>query len=289
MRRLESVVGRVATLVPNRKFAAARQVAVAAGLVEPAQATFLVRAHAAFVWTYYIRFFLLAGKRSRRRLLSRVTVQGEEFVQATCVAGEGAILLSVHLGDFDLAGAWLAARHSVAPVVVRRPLNQRWREVLFTCVRRRCGVVIRDAGDTRLSHLEQDLRDERAVLMMLDRRSPGPVTTSVLLGRPAVAPLAIAVLAARTGAPLLPAATWRDREGKTVVWFGQPVKTRSAGDGMKTLAACVATLERLILEHPEQWHVPADVSQMVWEAEPAVRADVPVEASRAALSTRLSA
>jgi KDO2-lipid IV(A) lauroyltransferase len=257
----------VAAVAPNRKLAAARHAALEARLVPPEQLTPHLRVHLAFVWTYYLRFFALAGKRPRRRLVRRVRVLGEEHLHAATKDGGGAILLSVHLGDFDLAGAWIAARHGLTLVVVANLLRPRWREALFTFTRHRCGIVMRDLAKTQLADLEEDLRAGRAVLVMLDRQARGPASRIVLLGRPATAPLSVSVLAARTGAPLLPAATWRGRRGETVAWFGSPIPARNAGQAAQAVADSAGTLGRVIREHPEQWHVPADLAQLAWEKE----------------------
>lgn len=255
---------RLVTLVPNRKFAATRNLAVDARLVPPGDESALVRANAAFVWSYYGRFARLASGRSRTRLLERVTVIGDAHLRAAAAGGRGVILLSVHLGDFDAVGAWLSAKRELTPVVVTRPVQPHWREAAFSSVRRRCGVVVRAAADTGIDDLERDLGRGRAVLAMLDRRPPGPPSASRILGKPAVAPHAMSVLAARTGASLLPAATWRDSHGSTVAWFGEPfsVDDQAAASALITHAA--EELGSLIGAHPEQWHVPADLSQMAW-------------------------
>jgi KDO2-lipid IV(A) lauroyltransferase len=257
-------LGRLAATVPTRKLAATRSFAVDARLVHRGGESALLRANAAFVWSYYWRFARLASGPSRERLLKEVTAIGDARLRAAVRRDRGVILLSVHLGDFDVAGAWLAAKRGLTPVVVSRRLEPRWREAAFSSTRRRCGVVVRDAADTSLAELEDDLGQRRVVLAMLDRRPSGPGATSVMLGRPAVAPAAISVLAARTGASLLPAATWRDGRGSTVAWFGEPFTVAGEATGNARVVAAAEQLGRLIRAHPDQWHVPRDLSQMAW-------------------------
>lgn len=256
------LLGRLATLGPNRKFAATRLAAARLGLVAPGAEPALARANAAFVWSYYLRFVCLCGRRGRARFYGQVTSLGETHLADALGHGRGLILLSLHLGDFDAVGGWLAERRGVTPVVVPQAIRPRWRGGLFSLIRRRCGVVIRDAGRTGSEQLELDLEQGRAILVMLDRSSSGRTAPSRLLGRPAVVPLAAAVLAARTGAPLLPAATWRDASGRPVVWFGEPRLVLDPRLGVAQVAEVAEQLGSLVREHPEQWHVPADLGEM---------------------------
>ncbi|MEA2494328.1 MAG: phosphatidylinositol dimannoside acyltransferase, partial [Thermoleophilaceae bacterium] len=263
-------LGRVLTLVPNRKFEATGRVAHDVGLVarnELGRRAF-ARDNAAFVWSYYLRFALLAFGGTRRRQLDHVRVLGESHLTAAHAHGRGLILLSVHLGDFDAAGAWLAERRGITPVVTARPIRPAWRETTFTRVRRRCGVVVRDARVTRLEDLETDLGQRRAVLVMLDRRPAGRTITSRILGRTAVVPRGIADLAVRTRAPLIPTATWRDRDGFTVAWFGAPAVMADESAAATQLVAVASQLSEVIRMHPVQWHIPTDLREMAWSSEP---------------------
>jgi KDO2-lipid IV(A) lauroyltransferase len=215
------------------------------------------------VASYYMRFGSLASARRRAQAVAGVRAQGEEHLHEALSKGTGAILVSVHLGDFDLAGAWLAARHGVTPVVVTKRMRPRWRHWLFARVRRRCGVVVCDVEHTGVDDLRAELARGRLVLAMLDRRSPGQTTTSNLLGRPALAPLGIATLAASTGAPLLPAATWRDNR-ETVAWFGETIRTGSTAEAVAALTATAERLSAHIRARPQQWHIPAETGQLAW-------------------------
>lgn len=270
----ERALGRLVTLAPNGKHRATVQLLTETGLAAASCGPRLARANAAFVWTYYGRFACLALPGSRQRALARVEVNGAEHLDAAQSLGRGAILLSVHLGDFDLAGAWLAGCRGVTPVAVTAPVRPAWRERMLTGIRRRCGVVIRDVEATGLDDLAADLREGRLVLAMLDRRPHRRAATAwaSMLGRSTAAPAGMATLAASTGSPLLPAATWRGPDGRSVVWFGESLATADRATALAHVAGCAARLSEHIRAHPEQWHVPADLRQMAWATDGAVRA-----------------
>src|SRR4051794_19432080 len=83
-------LGLVVMVAPNRKFAAA----AGTGFLPTAQD---LRAHAAFIYSYYTRFASLGWSRARARLLHRVTAVGLDHLDAVEAQGRGALLLSVHL------------------------------------------------------------------------------------------------------------------------------------------------------------------------------------------------
>lgn len=262
---LERILGRLLTLAPNRKFAATERLIADVGLIERSNQRALLRANAVFVWSYYLRLIQLWFRRGRDRAYEQVVVVGEENLRSAAAEGKGVLLLSVHLGDFDLGGGWLAERCAITPVACTRPLRPRWRDFLFSATRRRMGIVSRHVHSASIEALEGDLRRNRAVLVMLDRRPHGGGGgVSRILDKPSVAPRGIGLLAARSGAPLVAAATWRGRDGETVVWFGRPSTATGADQAMARISSAAVQLGQLIRAHPEQWHVPSDLREMAW-------------------------
>jgi lauroyl/myristoyl acyltransferase len=67
----------------------------------------------------------------------------------------------------------------------------------------------------------------------------------------------LAVIALATGAPVIPAASWREDAGTHVLKFEAPVPAvdvANVNDSIvRTTRAYNAALERLVLRHPEQW------------------------------------
>jgi lauroyl/myristoyl acyltransferase len=259
------ILGTLLTLSPNRKFAATELLMAEVGLVSQGkQRAALARSNAVFVWSYYLRLLLLGSRRRRERAYARFVVHGEENLRSATARGKGILLLSVHLGDFDLGGGWLAECCGITPVVCTRPLRPSWRDDLFSAARRRLGVVLRDVDDIGIETLEADLHRNRALLVMLDRRPLGAGSPSLILDRPSVAPRAVGLLAARSGAPLVAAATWRGRNGETVIWFGEPGTAAGPDQAMAQIATAGDHLSQLIRAHTEQWHVPADLGEIAW-------------------------
>jgi KDO2-lipid IV(A) lauroyltransferase len=67
----------------------------------------------------------------------------------------------------------------------------------------------------------------------------------------------VALIAMATGAPVVPAASWREPDGRHVLRFEDPLPVIEREDVNEAIRANTraynASLERLILRHPEQW------------------------------------
>lgn len=165
--------------------------------------------------------------------------------------GDGVLILTGHIGCWELLGAWLAARLGGLAVVtgtirnapVDRAVND-WR--------RRSGLtpVPRD-GDPR--PLLRILRGGGAAAVLLDQNTRVRNLRIPFFGRPAPTPATAARLALRYGIPILPVAIARRGDGHEVVGL-PPIDPRDhAGDLAGLAAACNRALEELIRRNPAEW------------------------------------
>src|SRR5690606_30946733 len=113
--------------------------------------------------------------------------------------GEGTIVVTGHLGNWEMAGAYLAARHVRLAAVVKRQRNRRFDAWLME-LRRRLGMEPVYTGDAS-RRVPRLLAAGHSVALVADQdagRRGLPVT---FLGRPAATFRGPARLALRTGAP----------------------------------------------------------------------------------------
>src|SRR2546423_4446015 len=110
------------------------------------------------------------------------------------------------------------------------------------------------------------VRDGGVLGILADRAVTGIGETVEFFGRPALLPSAHVALALRTGAPLVPAFTWREN-GLLCARIEEPLELVSTGDRDTDVRAgtqrFAALLERYIKEHPEQW----SVFEPVWDSD----------------------
>lgn len=191
-----------------------------------------------------------------RRILARTEVLGLEAVQAAWAEGAGVILITGHLGNWEVAGAGLAARGlplDVVAQVQRNPLFNR--ELVRT--RERMGMVVIPRGEAVRRGLRA-LRDGRMLALVADQNAGAGGVFVDFFGVPASTARGPALFALRSGAPVffvgvhrLPG--WRARYRLTM----EPVPVdRSADPEEEThrlTSAHTAILQRYIEAAPEQY------------------------------------
>ncbi len=90
---------------------------------------------AALVWRAWLNFArgildtLAVMHMSKQRIVSSVTLEGEEHIKRALEKGKGVLALSAHLGSFTLIGARLAAAGYPFSVVVKQPPDERFARV----------------------------------------------------------------------------------------------------------------------------------------------------------------
>ena len=199
-------------------------------------------------------------------------LDGIEHYERSRNAGRGVILVTGHLGNFDHA----AARVGIFGTPITIPVERLKPERLFALVRdlRTHHHVQAVPADTTegLRALLSALRRGEAVLLAVDRDVLGSGVATSLFGAPARLPLGAALLAQRSGAPVLWASGYRDglrRSRGAFVPIELPSERLSgaaghdeelgvrtnprAGEYSRMLAPITEELERQIIAHPEQW------------------------------------
>lgn len=182
----------------------------------------------------------------------------QSLIEEALAAGKGCILALAHLGNWDLAGAFAAARGfrvvSVAEVLEPRELYE-----FFVEVRRRLGITIYplDATGATARALLRELRANAVVALLADRDIAGDGVEVEFFGERTTVPGGPAVLALRTGAPLIAAGVYQRPRGRYEAELRrveQPVE-RGKGAVVAMTQSLVKELERLIRRAPEQWHL----------------------------------
>jgi KDO2-lipid IV(A) lauroyltransferase len=204
---------------------------------------------------YWYEMFRL-GPGSSAELQQSFAVRGGEHLDAAIAGGKGVVLALPHLGNWDVAGAWLAGRGGAVTVVaetVEPPELFEW----FVAARRAVGMEVVPLGpDAGPAVLRALLRGD-VVCLVCDRDLTGDGVEVDFFGEPTRMPGGPAVLALRTGAPLLPAATYFRDERRHCVWFGAPLQVERHGrlrdDVQRVTQELAHTFERLIRAAPEQW------------------------------------
>lgn len=219
----------------------------------------LAKAHYAHLWRLVVEFFRFRWlSAARKRALVRVE-NLDVFVDAFR-RGKGVLVLTGHFGNWEVAT--VAGIQNYPEVrgrfhFVRRPIKPHWLDALVTRRFNASGFGVvgkRGSLDRIVSLLERG----DIVVFPFDQYAGGADGIDVeFFGEPAGTFRSLAVLALATGAPVLPAACWREDAGTHVLRFEVPVPPVDVGNVneaiVRTTRAYNAALERLVVRHPEQW------------------------------------
>jgi KDO2-lipid IV(A) lauroyltransferase len=195
----------------------------------------------------------------------RLRVRGWRHLVAARSRGHGVILLTAHLGPWEMGGALLAGR-GVPFSAVARPHRDSRVTRFFDRIRERAGVSV-IAADGAVHEALDVLRRNGIVALLADRVARGSGAEVPFFGRSARLCRSPAALALRTGACILPAFALHGRDGRLRLVFDRPiVPRRRGGEGSMEWAVtrCAAALERRIRLHPDQWFA----FERIWDETP---------------------
>ena len=182
------------------------------------------------------------GQAGVLRLVSEV--ENWDVVERAQAAGRGIIIVAGHLGNWELAGAYLAARGVPLDVIVRKMGNPFFEKYLNQ-TREQIGMnVVHDAQAVR--HTPRALRDGRAVAFVADQGVRGLASTFVpFFGRPAKTPRGAGVFALRFGAPVVFIAALRKSDGSYLVGF-EEIPVVDTGDREKDVDGIVLRFTQVL-------------------------------------------
>lgn len=193
---------------------------------------------------------------SREEIIARIErVEGWDLLEKALAGGQGLIIVTGHLGNWEFGGSYLAARGIALDAVARGMANPVFEDYVNR-TRHQIGMeVIHDRDAVRRT--PRSLRANRAVAFVSDHDALGLASTFVpFFGRPAKTPRGPAVFALRFGAPVLFMVVVRQPSGRYAL-FIEPVEIVSTGDREADVDAIVLRftqmLEAKIREYPDQY------------------------------------
>ncbi|MBV2364857.1 phosphatidylinositol mannoside acyltransferase [Streptomonospora nanhaiensis] len=193
-------------------------------------------------------------------IAARVECTGLERVQEALAAGRGVVAALPHMGNWDLAGAWVA-RQQIPPTTVAERLRPEALFARFVAFREGLGMEVlplTGAGNHIAGVLARRLRAGRLVCLLADRDLTATGLEVEFFGEPARLPAGPAVLAERTGAALLPVAPWYDGDLLRVEVHPEiPVpEAPTRAERVRLMTQKLArAFEAAIAAHPEDWHM----------------------------------
>ncbi|HYW51003.1 MAG TPA: lysophospholipid acyltransferase family protein [Gemmatimonadaceae bacterium] len=198
----------------------------------------------------------LMARRTHAELMAEFEqVDGWEHMEAAMAAGRGALIISGHLGNWELGGTYIAAR-GVPMDAIARHMSNRVFEQYLTTVRERFGLrVVFDEHAVR--QMPRSVRENRAVGFLSDQGVQGLASTFVtFFGRPAKTPRGPAVFALRLDVPVIFVAIPRLPSGRYRLIVEQVAVPRTGdrdADSNALVQEYTARLEYWVRQYPGQY------------------------------------
>jgi len=176
-------------------------------------------------------------------------------------AGRGVVFALPHMGNYDLAAAWIIAKGAGSITTVAERLKPESVYDRFVAFRESLGVeVLPASGGTSSSFavLVQRLRAGKLAALVCDRDVTGSGIEVEFFGEKARMMGGAAALAVQTGAALMPVILWFEGD-HWGVHVHEEIPVPAGGDSKQKAAAMMQEVARLfeagIGAHPQDWHM----------------------------------
>lgn len=186
---------------------------------------------------------------------SIVEIDGGGNLFQSVAEGRGAILISGHLGCWELIPPYLASRGLKVYPITQTVYDGRV-DSLIRKMRAKRGVE----GIDKTSGLKEAvrvLRRREALGILIDQGSGKDGIWVEFFGRKTKFPTGPVSLSLKTGAPIVPVAIRRREDQTHLIQVGEQISLRSGSNREETLAfgtrLCAKALEQYIQRQPAQW------------------------------------
>ncbi|TLS43218.1 phosphatidylinositol mannoside acyltransferase [Streptomyces montanus] len=216
---------------------------------------------------YWMESFRLPSW-SEERIKSGFVPRDLHYLTDGLAAGKGVILALPHLGNWDLAGAWVTTKLETPFTTVQERLKPEALYDRFVAYREGLGMeVLPHSGGSAFGTLARRLRDGGLVCLVADRDLSASGVEVKFFGETTRMPAGPALLAQQTGALLLPVTLWFDDSPVMQGRVHPPIEVPETGTRAEKTSVMTQALADAfatgIADHPEDWHM----LQRLWLAD----------------------
>lgn len=209
---------------------------------------------------YSFSEFFFIPSMSPEWLEKNVIFEGWENVEKARAAGKGMFLLSLHLGNGDLASNSIVMKGQDIHLITKRFKTQ-WFNDLWFSIRGAKGVKYIDAhGPNNAFEILKALKKNSGVVFVLDQFMGKPFgIATTFFGKRTGTAYGLALFVTKTQAPVLPIYTFEGNDNKLHVVFEPAMDTMKyvTEDKDQTILNMTQAfndkLEEIVRKHPEQW------------------------------------
>ena len=211
-----------------------------------------------FFGKYLVDFFRFQSldEDDIRRL---VKVEHPEYIEQATAVGRGVVVVTAHLGNWEIGGAVMAGLGYPMNVVALRQPSAKLND-FFQKHRRKRGMTVIPLGSS-VKKILGALKRREFVALLADRDYSEHRGFSNLCGAPACLPRGAAWLAEKTGAAVLPGFVFRNEDDTFLMKLYPPIIPEPGMTHEAIQRKIVEALEDGIGAYPHQWFM----FQKVWD------------------------
>jgi KDO2-lipid IV(A) lauroyltransferase len=185
-----------------------------------------------------------------------VFFENEDHYLNALKKGKGILALTGHFGNWEFTAAAVSLKFGPLAMVAR-PVDSKAADLVINDIRTRFGseVIPKQRGMRKILYA---LRRNLTVGVLLDQNVDWYEGVFVnFLGRQACTNKGLALLALKTGSPVVPIFSARQRDGRYCIMFGEEIQLKRTGDKTRDVeentAVFTSIIEKYIRMYPEQW------------------------------------
>jgi len=187
---------------------------------------------------------------------SNIQVENIDILMKKYQEGKGVILVSGHIGNWELLVSYFANKGLPITVIMRSIYDDRLNKVIID-LRNKWGIESIIRGDSSaLGKMKSVLKNKRVLGLLIDQDTNVPGVFAPFMGEPAYTPKAPAQLSLRFDIPVIFAYTYRVGNKKHNIVI-EDISYARTGDEEKDILELTTILnkklENAIKSHPEQW------------------------------------
>lgn len=211
----------------------------------------------------YLRDYVLIHKLTKENYKKTVAEEiGIEYIEKALALGNGAILITPHLGNWELGGVTFALRGCPIYALTLKD-NEKDVQDYRDKVRGSLGIRtihINPDDHGTILQMARLLKANNVIAMLGDRYEGGKKDIVTFFGQKVYFPSGVMALAQATGAPVIPVFITLQDDNKYKAWMEQPIVVkRVSGVTTRELLAektqeLAAVFEKNIRKHPDQWY-----------------------------------
>jgi lauroyl/myristoyl acyltransferase len=205
----------------------------------------------------YLVDFLRFKKLDMDYIKNKVNIKGIENIKEGLKAGKGVILLTAHLGNWELGGV-VVSQLGYSLLSVALPHKSKKVDEFFNEKRQSKGVDIFPLGRAAKACIKA-LKENRLIALVGDRDFSDKGRPAYFFGKIALFPQGAAVLSLKTGSLIIPGFMLRNRDNSYDLIFEKPLEFPLGVNRTQAIDfiinKCAGIFEKYINKYPDQWYM----------------------------------